>query len=299
MDIILSLFTPMWQEGEAYTLSVYPISGNAVMGEGAGITYAYAIYSDTGDFRTNDLSKPAFEEYHHTGKALAKSSKNSKFALSVWRIGTKFDNYKIRIQLSKGGKKPYTPYIPDLTKVKVKRYGKNLLDIPDIISTGNGAIYNFECLFNFPVTISYKTSKDFSVYKPIWRIRVDHKDGKNEFITDSEVSDNIATKRFVGTPQNPIVQIVTRETYMQSGKCYDIQTEMSDIHTEYELYRCATFTPSPEGTVSGMTSLSPNMTILTDTPGVTIEATYNQDTNKVVGKLLSRISALEKAQIKM
>lgn len=58
-----------------------------------------------------------------------------------------------------------------------------------------------------------------------------------------------------------------------------------------------TFTPSADGTVSGMVSFSPNMTILTDTEGVTIEATYNMDTNKVISKLSERIAALEKLKI--
>ena len=53
----------------------------------------------------------------------------------------------------------------------------------------------------------------------------------------------------------------------------------------FEAYNGTDFTPSADGTVEGITSLSPNMTILTDTEGAIVECEYIKDTNKVVQKL--------------
>lgn len=57
------------------------------------------------------------------------------------------------------------------------------------------------------------------------------------------------------------------------------QLELSSTATDYEPYTGATYTPNADGTVDGVTSVSPTMTIFTDKSGVTIEAEYNQDIN--------------------
>lgn len=62
--------------------------------------------------------------------------------------------------------------------------------------------------------------------------------------------------------------------------------------TDYEGYNGTEYTPSADGTVHGITSLSPSMTILTDTEGVIVECEYNRDTNKVIEKLTNAIKAL-------
>lgn len=46
------------------------------------------------------------------------------------------------------------------------------------------------------------------------------------------------------------------------------------------------YMPNSDGTVTGMTSLSPNMTILTDTEGVIVECEYNVETKKFIEKYL-------------
>jgi hypothetical protein len=46
-----------------------------------------------------------------------------------------------------------------------------------------------------------------------------------------------------------------------------------------------TYTPNPDGTVSGVTSLYPTTTLLTDTEGVTIDVEYNRDANKVIEEM--------------
>lgn len=72
----------------------------------------------------------------------------------------------------------------------------------------------------------------------------------------------------------------------------NIMVEVGSTATNYRPYEGATYIPVSDGTVSGVTSLSPNMTILTDTEGVIVECEYNRDTNKVIDKLTKAITAL-------
>lgn len=58
----------------------------------------------------------------------------------------------------------------------------------------------------------------------------------------------------------------------------NICVEAGSVATGYEVYNGAKYTPAANGIVSGVTSLSPNMTLLTDTEGVVIECEYNSDT---------------------
>lgn len=55
------------------------------------------------------------------------------------------------------------------------------------------------------------------------------------------------------------------------------------------------YTPLEDGTVAGLPSLAPNMTLLADTAGVTIDCTYNRDSNAVYAELLAKIAALSGA----
>ena len=65
--------------------------------------------------------------------------------------------------------------------------------------------------------------------------------------------------------------------------------QISFEDTAYTPYTGQNYTPAADGTVEGMTSVSPYMTILTDTAGVTITATYNQDTEKVLNNIEQQI----------
>lgn len=71
-----------------------------------------------------------------------------------------------------------------------------------------------------------------------------------------------------------------------------IQLEAGESATEYETSTNATAMPDESGVVTGLPSLAPTMTLLTDTAGVKIECTYNRDSNAVYAELLAKIAAL-------
>ena len=71
----------------------------------------------------------------------------------------------------------------------------------------------------------------------------------------------------------------------------NIQLEVGSTATDYEPYiEPQTVTANADGTVDGLTSISPNMTIMSDTEGVVIDMTYNADTKMYIDNKLAEIS---------
>ena len=71
----------------------------------------------------------------------------------------------------------------------------------------------------------------------------------------------------------------------------DLQIEISPTATAYEHYTAkADYAPSSDGTVEGVTSLYPNMTLMTDTDGVIIDCNYYKDIDKAFNELSSAIA---------
>ena len=67
--------------------------------------------------------------------------------------------------------------------------------------------------------------------------------------------------------------------------------EVGSKLTDFEERRTAVaYTPSADGTVSGVKSLCPTTTLMTDTEGVIIEAEYNRDINKAFAALEAAIA---------
>lgn len=74
----------------------------------------------------------------------------------------------------------------------------------------------------------------------------------------------------------------------------NIQVEIGGVATDYESYTSAAYTPAIDGSVD-IVSVSPVMTLMTDTSGVVVEATYSRDINKVLSDIytaLERINGL-------
>lgn len=72
-----------------------------------------------------------------------------------------------------------------------------------------------------------------------------------------------------------------------------IQLELGSTATEYELYKTLTeFTPAADGTVTGVKSLYPTTTLITNTSGVIIDAEYNKDINKAFAEMQQAILSM-------
>lgn len=99
-----------------------------------------------------------------------------------------------------------------------------------------------------------------------------------------------------GAEYKSIVQIYVESTNQEIGDTslvgtYRFQLEEGEATTEFEKYiEPVTYTPEADGTVNGVTSLSPTMTLLTDTEGVTLDVEYNVDINIAFAKILETLS---------
>jgi hypothetical protein len=71
-----------------------------------------------------------------------------------------------------------------------------------------------------------------------------------------------------------------------------LQIEYADTVTDFNECVETTYTPATDGTILGMKSLSPTMTLLTDTSGAIVECEYNRDTNAVILDLYNKIADL-------
>ena len=88
--------------------------------------------------------------------------------------------------------------------------------------------------------------------------------------------------------------------HSNAGSTYEnqkiaVQLEVGKVASDYEEYKGEQYTPNPDGTVDGVTSLYPTTTLFTDTEGVNITAEYNKDTNKVINEISESQDNIESA----
>lgn len=204
-------------------------------------------------------------------------------------------------QIEKGGvATEYTPYI-DATNIEVTRCGKSVFSKSSQVVTGNAkpwasllvaavkvpaGDYVAHCRFTqtgqdkTTISMSVRSYNDYSV--PFGD-------------TSSSAQSGLLEKKFTVTEgsggfqiflySNTLNEPLTTECYFENI-CVEVGTEA----TGYSVYNGTKHTPSADGTVEGITSLSPNMTILTDTEGAIVECEYIKDTNKVLQKIADALN---------
>ena len=120
-----------------------------------------------------------------------------------------------------------------------KTTGKNLIDIPEI-KAGTG---NIEVICNITRNAVFSCRKeDVVITKSIWRVQFKYKNGNSVYLTDDNISSGIVKV----TEDNPIVSIVYRGMYIESGRYTDIQLEYGSSPTAYEPYTGGKPSPSPD-----------------------------------------------------
>lgn len=200
----------------------------------------------------------------------------------------------------------YTPYV-DPETVTVRRCGKNLLDVDRMCNTN--LVKNADASFTFTRNEdpAARFSETIPLYIPAYT---------NFIISLEFLEHNVANKTLYmifdysdGTEGYPGVTIAEGKRqmiidksvcaiqfYLQSPeavgayiKFKNLQIELGETETDYEPYNGAEYTPNADGTVEGVMSVSPNMTILTNTSGVTIDCEYTVDTKKYIDKKIAEM----------
>ena len=226
----------------------------------------------------------------------------------------------------------YSPYASDNAVVTLKSLGKNVFDISqedyfkhidltvdkndkDIILTQSTGADYCAAYFKLPSNIAGKTvtiSADVSTSganKGVLRVHwANDKLGVGSEYLIGEAYTGQTPKKLTLTgviPKQPdedhkyLCLMLYNHTsgVLESGVTYtatyaNVQVEFNPIATEYEPYteHQTVTTTIAEG--AALDSVTPNMTILSDTEGVTLECSYNKDTNKVIEKLTQAIISL-------
>lgn len=205
----------------------------------------------------------------------------------------------------------YTPYI-DPTTVTVRRSGKNLFPVENLgltQSSGKGVVendvltingyllsYRFRATGLAGKTLTFSCESTRSGEKG-GGLSMECRDADNVRMTSvykqNELSPTVTLVVANGTADIVLFFYASGSQAETGTVVYrNIQLEISKEKTQYEPHAGETQIPAANGTVAGLKAISPTMTLLTDTPGVTIECEYNRDTNKVIEDLLNKITAL-------
>lgn len=205
----------------------------------------------------------------------------------------------------------YAPYI-DPTTVTVTRCGKNLFPVENLTltqSSGKGVVEN-DVLTITGYLLSYRLRAPSLVGKTITFSCESTRSGEKGggLSIECRDADNVRmTSAYKQNELSPTVTLVVAkdtadimlffyaagsQTETGTAVYRNIQLEVSDTASFYEPYSGETQIPAADGTITGLRAISPTMTLLTDTPGVTIDCEYSRDTNKVIEDILNKLAAL-------
>ena len=201
----------------------------------------------------------------------------------------------------------YTPYISDLSTVTVTRCRKNLIPYPytDTTKTLNGITFTVNS--DGSVTVNgtataqayFRLQQPFSLKKGQYFFSGCPTGGAGGtyslYLSTSDYKfykSDIGNGISINAEDDKIVSIViniAKDTTV-NNLVFKPQLELGSTATAYEQpYTVVECTPAADGTVSGVKSLYPTTTLMTDTEGTIIEAEYNRDINKAFAELRQAI----------
>lgn len=198
----------------------------------------------------------------------------------------------------------YTPYISDLSTVEVSRCGKNLCsdNFADYF-TNTTTSYAYYYIGNTAFIMSIQ-DKDTSVdasgcYFGLVTSQekgMEVKWGISNGNLTVGAMDNISRQSSSVGILCPYVAIYPKNeaTFNKIMQRWDIQVELGTTPTNatpYEPYiEPTTYTAKADGTVEGVTSIAPNMTLLTNNNGVIINCNYLKDIDKYIDNLTTNVA---------
>lgn len=218
-----------------------------------------------------------------------------------WVVGDVVEYSDIQVEINDTATS-YAPYIEDVSTVKVKKYGKNLWNLPTFTQKSNQYIsvdIPAGATYTCSARVIENTSKEGSTSEGGrigWVYTLNGETVNNPrgaWVAEGGVSTNTVTI------PNGATDI--RILFQMSGSAAQIswdnlQIEVGGAQTSFapyvEVTECAV---AADGTAEGVTSLYPCTTLITDTDGVVIFAEYNRDANKAINDIFTRIAALEAA----
>lgn len=209
----------------------------------------------------------------------------------------------------------YTPYVADVGGIEVSQLGKNLALAKDVYKgsfrydvvefEGRTAVMfidSSETLWNgisFKPNTQYTVSFDARVaeHNPVTTENsglfcFTYSDGQRSWIISKR---NTEWEHFTLTSKaGKTVVSIGIASYNYQNKnyidCNSFQFEEGSTATAYEPYNRTTYQSTADGTVEGVASISPNMTLLTNNNGVVINANYLRDIDTYIDNLITNVA---------
>ncbi len=181
--------------------------------------------------------------------------------------------------------------VTDFTGITLTRCGKNLFDINSAelsnctLTDDNGILFGSTggaidiIVPPGQYTLSFERNGTGSIYVRNGKVN-------SGYIKILDTSDTSATFNFTGTVDG----YLRIHTFASNLKLKNIQLELSSTASSYQAYQGGTYTPSADGTVSGVTNIYPVTTLFTDTDGAVINVNYYKDIDKTVDNLKTLIA---------
>ena len=196
----------------------------------------------------------------------------------------------------------------DFSGVTLKRYGKNLLPYPyrntNIDYTFNGINYKVKSdgtvvLNGTANEQSYFILAGLVLNKGVYYLSGCPSGGEGSTYSIYFQYDNFSyykadygsgVKIDINEKKNCAVAINIGKNTTVSNLIFKPMLEVGSKLTDFEERRTAVaYTPAVDGTVTGVTSISPDTTFLSDTDGIIINAEYNKDLNKAISELYALV----------
>ena len=196
----------------------------------------------------------------------------------------------------------------DFSGVTLKRFGKNLLPYPykntNIDYTFNGINYKVKSdgtvvLNGTANEQSYFILAGLVLNKGVYYLSGCPSGGQGSTYSIYFQYDNFSyykadygsgVKIDINEKKNCAVAITIGKNTAVSNLIFKPMLEVGSKLTDFEERRTAVaYTPAVDGTVTGVTSISPDMTFLSDTEGIIINAEYNKDLNKAISELYALV----------
>ena len=196
----------------------------------------------------------------------------------------------------------------DFSGVTLKRYGKNLMPYPykntNIDYTFKGINYKVKSdgtvvLNGTANEQSYFILAGLVLNKGVYYLSGCPSGGQGSTYSIYFQYDNFSyykadygsgVKIDINEKKNCAVAINIGKNTTVSNLIFKPMLEVGSKLTDFEERRTAVaYTPAVDGTVTGVTSISPDMTFLSDTDGIIINAEYNKDLNKAISELYALV----------
>ena len=184
---------------------------------------------------------------------------------------------------------PYTPYVTDFSPVQVRRLGGNLFHLQGAVLegywNGSGELSPNGQYKAMPEDIPCPGGGKLSVSRnglhTDWFCAA--YDREHRFIENYIIDD--VTEKTVTLPKNAaFIRLSCRDDDYES-----LMVSYSAAPLPFVPYTEQNYTADSSGTVSGIESLSPAMTLMTGNPGVRLEADYNADTGKYIDRKFEQL----------